>query len=288
MADAVITILAEQGLVDLTAPDAPIISLAAAPLAGITDHGQLAGLSDDDHPHYLTEARGDARYPSFTYVDSAITTHEAAGDPHPQYLDAVPNPLAIDNDDKTVTSLVVNRSVTSDSIDDADIMTVKYLGLRSFWTNEVGLPRAQQPDGKESEVVLKLVSGAGDFQTDVIQAVSPGSTLVFRVGRYGGVTISPTSTSAEGLKIDMPSGSSNAIKVTRGGSDVFRIGAADKVNIHSGLTMQGSKIESVATPTANGDAANKQYVDGRIWKGTQAQYDALGVYDPDVLYVVTG
>lgn len=47
-------------------------------------------------------------------------------------------------------------------------------------------------------------------------------------------------------------------------------------------------IASVATPVNAGDAANKQYVDGRIWKGTQAQYDALGVYDPDVLYVVTG
>ncbi len=29
---------------------------------GGIDHGQLAGLGDDDHPQYLTEARGDARY----------------------------------------------------------------------------------------------------------------------------------------------------------------------------------------------------------------------------------
>jgi hypothetical protein len=29
---------------------------------GTSDHGALTGLSDDDHPQYLTQARGDARY----------------------------------------------------------------------------------------------------------------------------------------------------------------------------------------------------------------------------------
>ena len=29
---------------------------------GVTDHGALTGLSDDDHPQYLTPVRGDARY----------------------------------------------------------------------------------------------------------------------------------------------------------------------------------------------------------------------------------
>lgn len=31
--------------------------------SGVTDHGALTGLGDDDHSQYLTEARGDARYP---------------------------------------------------------------------------------------------------------------------------------------------------------------------------------------------------------------------------------
>jgi hypothetical protein len=30
---------------------------------GVFDHGYLTGLADDDHPQYLTQARGDARYP---------------------------------------------------------------------------------------------------------------------------------------------------------------------------------------------------------------------------------
>lgn len=36
---------------------------AIASLAPIQDHGQLVGLTDDDHPQYQNNARGDARYP---------------------------------------------------------------------------------------------------------------------------------------------------------------------------------------------------------------------------------
>jgi hypothetical protein len=38
--------------------------------AGVTDHGNLTGLSDDDHPQYLNITRGDARY----YTQAQITT----------------------------------------------------------------------------------------------------------------------------------------------------------------------------------------------------------------------
>lgn len=31
--------------------------------SAITDHGALTGLTDDDHPQYLNNARGDVRYP---------------------------------------------------------------------------------------------------------------------------------------------------------------------------------------------------------------------------------
>jgi hypothetical protein len=43
------------------------------------------------------------------------------------------------------------------------------------------------------------------------------------------------------------------------------------------------------TPEATMDSelVNKGYVDSRIWQGTQAQYDAIAVKDPTVLYVIT-
>lgn len=34
----------------------------ATPSTGVTDHGLLTGLADDDHPQYFNQSRGDARY----------------------------------------------------------------------------------------------------------------------------------------------------------------------------------------------------------------------------------
>lgn len=40
--------------------------------AGVTDHGLLNGLEDDDHPQYLNEERGDARYYTQSEVDDLV------------------------------------------------------------------------------------------------------------------------------------------------------------------------------------------------------------------------
>ncbi len=54
--------------------------------SGVTDHGALTGLGDDDHTQYLTNARGDARYDATGTASSGMSAHLAAPDPHPQYL----------------------------------------------------------------------------------------------------------------------------------------------------------------------------------------------------------
>ncbi len=48
---------------------------------GVTDHGALEGLQDDDHPQYLTPVRGAARYEP----KGLVAEHEAKDNPHPQY-----------------------------------------------------------------------------------------------------------------------------------------------------------------------------------------------------------
>lgn len=47
----------------------------ASPGAGVTDHGALSGLADDDHQQYHTDARGDARY--VNEVDHTKGVHDA-------------------------------------------------------------------------------------------------------------------------------------------------------------------------------------------------------------------
>jgi hypothetical protein len=56
-----------------------ILSIASSGTpSGYTDHGLLTGLSDDDHTQYHTDARGDARYYSKSYIDTALATKEDA------------------------------------------------------------------------------------------------------------------------------------------------------------------------------------------------------------------
>ena len=72
---------------------------------GKIDHGNLLGLSDDDHTQYFNTVRGDARYytqaqvtsltleasanaadVAMDYTDSEFTTHTGAADPHTGYV----------------------------------------------------------------------------------------------------------------------------------------------------------------------------------------------------------
>jgi hypothetical protein len=63
-------------------------------VGGTSDHGQLQGLADDDHPQYHTDARGDARYSQLGHnhdgayeaagtASTALASHVAAAGAHP-------------------------------------------------------------------------------------------------------------------------------------------------------------------------------------------------------------
>lgn len=43
--------------------------------SGVSDHGALTGLSDDDHTQYHNNTRGDARYYTKAQVDTSLSTH---------------------------------------------------------------------------------------------------------------------------------------------------------------------------------------------------------------------
>ena len=62
--------------IDKTDPNNPIIS--ATSTGGVTDHGALTGLADDDHPQYFNQARGDARYGLLGTYDRASSVLSGA------------------------------------------------------------------------------------------------------------------------------------------------------------------------------------------------------------------
>jgi len=49
---------------------------------GVTDHGALTGLSDDDHGQYHNDARGDARYYTKAQVDTSLSEKAATSHTH--------------------------------------------------------------------------------------------------------------------------------------------------------------------------------------------------------------
>jgi hypothetical protein len=57
---------------------------------GVSDHGALSGLADDDHPQY---ARSDGTRGSFEAL-GAVAAHVGAGDPHTQYVIEPNTPVA--------------------------------------------------------------------------------------------------------------------------------------------------------------------------------------------------
>lgn len=57
--------------VNNTAPDSSG-NVTVSGGGGTSDHGALAGLTDDDHPQYHNDSRGDARYYTKSQVDSAV------------------------------------------------------------------------------------------------------------------------------------------------------------------------------------------------------------------------
>lgn len=49
-------------------------TISAGGGGGVTDHGALTGLGDDDHPQYLNNTRGDARYYTQAQVDTSLSS----------------------------------------------------------------------------------------------------------------------------------------------------------------------------------------------------------------------
>jgi len=67
----------------LVADGAGGMTWAASSGGGVTDHGALTGLTDDDHTQYLTQVRGDVRYYTKAQIDSMMAGKAAVSHTHP-------------------------------------------------------------------------------------------------------------------------------------------------------------------------------------------------------------
>src|SRR3990170_6031808 len=84
--------------------------LTAGGGGGVTDHGALTGLTDDDHPQYLNNARGDARY---TPVTPATLGVNATADATNKL--AVSTPAVLLNNAGAGIQVKVNKAAAADT-----------------------------------------------------------------------------------------------------------------------------------------------------------------------------
>ena len=95
------------------------------------------------------------------------------------------------------------------------------------------------------------------------------------------------------MALDFPNSPTNGQTFTSGGSSWTYDGTKWVPTSQStvwvnkaGDTMTGAL--NVLAPTAAAHATTKSYVDGKWVQMTQAAYNALGVKDPNVLYIIVG
>lgn len=75
------SIVAGAGIsVGATGTELTITAIGGGGGEGVTDHGALTGLADDDHPHYYNQARGDARYLQIGAAEANTASNLGAGE----------------------------------------------------------------------------------------------------------------------------------------------------------------------------------------------------------------
>jgi hypothetical protein len=105
--------------------------------SGVTDHGALSGLSDDDHPQYLNNARGDTRYAgtNHNHVASAITSGTMALARLPVASDGVSSATQLVRaDDSRLWPLSRQGTLTNDwANDDLDVQFIGDILAYAGW-----------------------------------------------------------------------------------------------------------------------------------------------------------
>jgi hypothetical protein len=104
--------------------DDRVTDLEAAPGGGVTDHGALTGLTDDDHTQYHNDTRGDIRYYTKAQVDTSLSGKSDTSHNHDSryYTET-----EVDNllDDKVDLSELTDYAGVSD--------TPRYLMFNTTW-----------------------------------------------------------------------------------------------------------------------------------------------------------
>lgn len=148
------------GNIVLTPEDLGIIQ------GGVTDHGQLTGLADDDHPQYFNQVRADIRYGLKSVVDGKADTAYVDAkvaslvDSAPMVLDTLNELAAALGDDPNFATTMTTALGTKANV--LDLAPVSFSGSYTDLINKPVLFDGQYASltGKPT---LSVVSATGDY-----------------------------------------------------------------------------------------------------------------------------
>jgi YD repeat-containing protein len=92
---------------------------------GVSDHGALTGLTDDDHSQYHNDTRGDARYYTQAQVDTALSGKSNTGHTHLS-SDVINFDEAVD--DRVANLLTAGTNITLTYNDAGNTLTINASG----------------------------------------------------------------------------------------------------------------------------------------------------------------
>lgn len=164
--------------------------------AGVSDHGLLTGLSDDDHSQYHNDTRGDARYYTKTEVAVIVSginhgdLENLANDDHSQY----PLLAGRSGGQTLYGGTAASNSLTFGSSSNSTKGKI-YFGANCAFDEAAGK--------------LGIGLTAPSAEVTLGQAGATSSDLIVAVANYGGSSGSATADSYAGLRFGVSAGPSN-------------------------------------------------------------------------------
>jgi hypothetical protein len=267
--------------------DTELVNQSGGGGGGVTDHGDLTGLADDDHLQYHTDSRADARYYTKTELDSAtgkvdkVTGKQLSTE---DYSTAEKSKLA-----------GIAAGATANSSDATLLNRANHTGTQAPSTIATNATNRFTTDAEKTSWNAK-VDRAGDTMTGSLQingnnGLEFGGVKVTNSNLTGYCTLTARADDGEVVQIGAlnSDGAINAFGIwvantfglyakrtlnimtdsagaeirfatDAGGAEVAKIDSTGKFS-SKGIALTSGTVENVPTPTVGTHASNKSYVD---------------------------
>lgn len=239
--------------------------------AGVTDHGALTGLADDDHTQYHNDARGDARYYTKAQTDSAIDADIATHH----------GPTSTDHDDRYYTEAEMDSALAgkADTAHGSHPSNINDLGDVTITGPSVG--QVIKWNGSAWINDTDATGGGGGALNDItdVTLTSPtnGQVLKYNGSAWINDTDATGGAGSQGSPLDTLWVYKNTTSDADPGAGAFRLnnaspGSATFVYIDD-LTDAGTDISGISLRVASGDVF---YVQQQNDAGRWVRYSVSG------------